>query len=283
MKITIDHTTTYAFAAPVFLDPHVIRLRPRSDAAVRLLEHELTIEPGPFVRAENLDVEGNVITQAWFEGTTTQLQVHSRATVDTLLTDPFRFLVAEPERALPYAYPTDFGQRLTQYRRQPGTAPTPVRALALETAEESKRDQSSYPVVLARKISQSFALEHRPEGNSRPPEETIDLRRGACRDLAVLFIECCRAMGLAARFVSGYAYTGETGTNELHAWAEVYLRGGGWRGYDPSQGLAVADRHIAVAGAADPLDAAAVTGSFRGDGVEATLDATIKLTAEPVS
>jgi transglutaminase-like putative cysteine protease len=50
----------------------------------------------------------------------------------------------------------------------------------------------------------------------------------------------------------------------LHAWAEVYLHGGGWRGYDPSRGLAVAASHVPVAAAADPLLAAPVTGLYRG-------------------
>ena len=63
-------------------------------------------------------------------------------------------------------------------------------------------------------------------------------------------------MGLAARFASGYAYSEKPDATDLHAWGEVFLPGGGWRGYDPSQGLAVADRHVTVAAAANPRDAA---------------------------
>ena len=72
-------------------------------------------------------------------------------------------------------------------------------------------------------------------------------------------------MGIAARFVSGYEIgAAEADGGDLHAWAEVYLQGGGWRGFDPSRGLAVADSHVAVAAASDPLLAAPVTGTYRG-------------------
>jgi transglutaminase-like putative cysteine protease len=86
----------------------------------------------------------------------------------------------------------------------------------------------------------------------------------------MLFIECCHGMGLAARFVSGYAYVDDTVVQELHAWAEVYLPGGGWRGYDPTLGLAVADS----------ADAAPVSGSYRGSAV-ATLENVVELAPVP--
>jgi transglutaminase-like putative cysteine protease len=100
----------------------------------------------------------------------------------------------------------------------------------------------------------------------------MEQRQGACRDLAVLFIDACRCVGLAARFVSGYqdAYR-SMGKRDLHAWAEVYLPGAGWRGYDPTRGLAVADHHVAIAAAADPQNTAPVTATYRGSNVEAEL------------
>src|SRR5436853_629755 len=74
-----------------------------------------------------------------------------------------------------------------------------------------------------------------------------------------------RPKGIASRFVSGYQ-EGVSGLSErdLHAWAEVYLPGGGWRGYDPTLGLAVSDRHIAVAASRTSHGAAPITGTFRG-------------------
>jgi transglutaminase-like putative cysteine protease len=89
---------------------------------------------------------------------------------------------------------------------------------------------------------------------------------GSCRDLAVLYCDACRVMGIAARFVSGYeCVTTVAGQNaDMHAWAEVYLPGIGWRGYDPSRGLAVSNGHVAVAAGFDHDLASPVSGWYGG-------------------
>lgn len=107
---------------------------------------------------------------------------------------------------------------------------------------------------------------------AQEPEETLSRMKGTCRDFVVLFAEACRSLGFAARFVSGYTQGDlDNAENYLHAWAEVYLPGGGWRGYDPTLGLAVADQHIALTSGASPLQAAPVSGSFRGTEATATI------------
>lgn len=277
MTITVRHRTTYTFDAPVFLEPHVIRLHPRQ-AAARLVDFGLDIEPAPAVRAENLDLDGNVVTHTWFEGLTATLTVRTHATVETSNTDPFGFLAVDADRSLPYAYSPDLAHRLRPCRSAPDAAHPAVRELAVNVARESSRNPLSFPLDLARRLHERFTLERRPDGLPLDPHETVARRRGACRDLAVLFIDCCRAMGLAARFASGYAYTEGGRPNDLHAWAEVYLVGGGWRAYDPSYGLAVADRHVTVAAAPHPRDAAPVSGTFRGDAA-ARLDVEVDVRA----
>ena len=281
MKFQIQHRTSYVFDSPVHLESQVIRLRPRADAATRVLDFAMEIDPLPTVRAENLDIEGNLVAMTWFHGATTHLDIRTRATVDTLVTDPFRFLIADPDRTLPYAYPTEVGERLRQYRRAPDAAHPTVRAIAIDAAHASDRDQASFPITLARRIHRDFTVEVRAGGAPLAAEETVAAGRGACRDLAVLYVECARAMGLAARFVSGYAYADDATPGELHAWGEVYLSGGGWRGYDPSRGLAVSDQHVALAAAAESADAAPVSGTYRGDEVTSRLETELTMRALP--
>lgn len=279
MLLTINHRTRYDYRAEVFLEPHTIRQYPRLDPAVRLIDLDIRIDPTPVVRADNLDHEGNSVVQVWFDQPTQALTVETSVAVETRLVDPFRFLASDPEWALPYVYPPGWGPTLAAYRRSPEQVTDEVRQIALAVAGQTRRDQLVFPLQLAQTIHRDFQLEHRPDGPPHPPSETIRAGRGSCRDLAALFVSGCQAMGLAARFVSGYAYIPDAPSHELHAWAEVYLPGGGWRGFDPSQGLAVSDRHVVLAAAADPADAAPVTGSFRGDGVSASLTTALSIDA----
>ncbi len=113
----------------------------------------------------------------------------------------------------------------------------------------------------------------REEGLPKRPSETLASQEGACRDLTVLYLDLCRWQGLAARFVSGYWRGGKASERRyLHAWAEVYLPGAGWRGFDPSSGLAVGDDHIAVAASPDPDGAAPVFGTYGGGDIQAALE-----------
>jgi transglutaminase-like putative cysteine protease len=106
----------------------------------------------------------------------------------------------------------------------------------------------------------------RLEGAAQTATETLESRRGACRDLTVLFLAVCRAHGVAARFVSGYLESANSivGRGSTHAWAEIYLPEWGWTGWDPSTGKRVDSGHIAVGVSQHPRGVMPVTGGFTG-------------------
>jgi transglutaminase-like putative cysteine protease len=157
-----------------------------------------------------------------------------------------------------------------------------VAAWATEQAAAVNQDTAAFLIALADTIHHGFHHVGRPEGDPLEPEQTLAGRTGACRDTAMLYVAACRSLGLAARFVSGYSmhHPPEVSEHELHAWAEVYVPGGGWRAYDPSLGLAVADGHVVLATAPDHRLAAPVSGSYRGTGVASRLEYRVVLKAE---
>jgi transglutaminase-like putative cysteine protease len=115
-------------------------------------------------------------------------------------------------------------------------------------------------------------------GPAWPASRTLKERVGSCRDLAMLMIECCRCVGLPARFVSGYHLVEPKPERyDLHAWTEVYLQGAGWRGFDASGQGAVDERYIPIATSSKSDLTAAITGSFSGPpGVESMFEWSIE-------
>jgi len=91
---------------------------------------------------------------------------------------------------------------------------------------------------LSEYIYQSLTYNVRIEPGVQSVRETLHLDLGSCRDFAPLFMETAKCLGLASRFVSGYLYAPlmSAQVGSTHAWAEVYLLGGGWKGFDPTIG-----------------------------------------------
>lgn len=265
MHIAVEHSTEYRYTSPVYLEPHTIRLRPRDDAAQRLLSFSLEIEPAPAGRSEILDQDGNVVTRAWFGGTAERLAIRAAFAVETLRTNPFDYLPHPGDTDVPVQYAEELRGPLVPYLRAGHDAE--VRAFAQELANAAGWNTMEFLTALNRRLFERVRHVVRRDGAPLPPGRTLAAGEGSCRDTALLFCAACRAMGIAARFVSGYERdaTLHPEGGDLHAWAEVYLQGGGWRGYDPSRGLAVADTHVAVAAAGDAPLAAPVTGTYRGN------------------
>jgi transglutaminase-like putative cysteine protease len=119
----------------------------------------------------------------------------------------------------------------------------------------------------------------RIDGAAQAPAHTLAIGRGACRDLTVLFMAACRGLGIAARFVSGYQAQADTpdGQRHLHAWPEVFLPGLGWRGFDPTHGIAVTDGHVALCAAPDQAATMPVEGGFFGNGATAALEYRVQI------
>lgn len=264
MRIQVHHSTQYLYDSPVFLEPHTFRLRPRDDGAQRLLSYRLDITPVPAGRSDCLDQDGNVAVEAWFDRKLTEWSIESEFAIETLRENPFDYVASTGMLALAPVYPESVAASLAPYM-EPSQPSAAVRQFAASAAAAAGGHTLEFLTVLNRRLFEGFGHEVRDAGPPHPPEVTLGLKTGTCRDLVVLFAAAARAVGVPTRFVSGYeAGAANQEKPNLHAWAEVYLQGGGWRGYDPSAGLAASTRHVAVAAAADPRLAAPITGTIRG-------------------
>jgi transglutaminase-like putative cysteine protease len=283
MKINVTHTTVYRYDLPVILEPHIFRLRPRENSAQRLLAFDLQIAPLPAGTTECLDQDGTLALNAWFNAPTSELRVVSRFSVEMLRTNPFDYVLTSQSLNLPLWYLEPLCAALAPYRNDAQVAES-VKQYAKSIAFSVQWNTLSFLSALSLQIFQTCRQVTRPYGPPWPSSQTLSAQEGSCRDLAVLFCDACRVMGIAARFVSGYecasANSSSTHDSYMHAWAEVYLPGIGWRGYDPARGLAVSNQHIAVAAGFDHDLASPVAGWYSG-GSGSRMEASLSLQVCP--
>ncbi len=278
MRYQIHHHLTYTYPEPVQLSPQILRLHPRCDSTQTIQAWQLTLDPPPLRRYHNIALDGSTEVQVVYNQAISHWHIHMETEVITHRDNPFDFLLEPWAVTLPVDYPQALAQELRPYWEAP---PDPV---ATTLAQELVVATEGQVLAFLQELNQTLYREctHfiRPAGAPWPAGMTWQRRRGACRDLTVLFMAACRAVGLAARFVSGYHEGDPDGQHRhLHAWAEVYLPGGGWRGYDPTHGLAVHDRYVALTARPRPQDTLPVTGAILTPGVTGHL--TYEITIQP--
>jgi transglutaminase-like putative cysteine protease len=266
-RIRIQHDTTYTYSEPVTLLPHKLMLRPRAGHDILVESASLVITPANSVKWHR-DIYGNSVAIATFlEGGNT-LSVISEVTVRHFGAEPLNFFV--DDNALTFPFMFDPSERVELVPFQTLCFPNDSESLCAWLRQFWQPGQSIETYVLLdnmnRFIVDQFAYRMREEAGVQRPQETLAQRSGSCRDFATLFIEACRYLGLAARFVSGYLHCPDTvqGHGSTHAWAEVYLPGAGWIGFDNTSGIVVGEDHIGVAVTRHPADAPPVSGSFIG-------------------
>jgi transglutaminase-like putative cysteine protease len=264
--------TKRATVTAVRFAPHHLRLNPSTEAA-RGLTASLTIDPQPAARWDATDQFGNRVTHVNFENASDVLRIESSLELDVAAASPLR----DPGLArLPWRPNANDG--LAGYRGKAGPQ-VEVEHFVEALATESHWAPLSFLEVLNHTLFNCFDRRIRIEGAASSPAQTLATGRGACRDLAVLFMAACHNLGIAARFVSGYQAQAESvdGGRHLHAWAEVFLPGLGWRGFDPTHGNIVSDGHVALCAAPEQSAAMPVEGGFSCEGVTSTLDYQVQI------
>jgi transglutaminase-like putative cysteine protease len=281
MRWRVEHALSYRYSKPVALDAQTIRLRPRLDSRQQVPKFELDIQPKPSFLTHYSDPENNLLATAWFEGAHPKLEIIARSEVELTDHDLYDFILTEPAATrLPISYPKSLMSLLRAYTSLDREASPVIREFLKPVILEAKNETIPFLNGLAIYIFKKLKRKERKNENPWAPEKTLEKGQGACRDLAWLYVAACRSLGLAARFVSGYHVPFNPRKKpELHAWAEVFLPGAGWIGFDPSLGLTVAERYIAIAASYDPALTLPTSGSFWGTGVKSVLKTAITFEA----
>jgi len=255
----------------------IIRLRPRSDTRQQVLNFDLAIMPSPSFITHHTDTENNALVTAWFKGTQEELYISANSEVVTEDRNPYDFIITESEmNHLPLVYQEPARTSLALYTTNRRKNNQILREFLKPILVQAKYETVPFLSELATYISKTFKKVDRKYGNPWSPEKTIKEGKGACRDLAWLYIVSCRSLGLATRFVSGYYLPiNPRKKPELHAWCEVFLPGAGWLGLDPNLGTAVSERHVAIATSYDPVMTLPTSGTFWGKGTKSNLKTSI--------
>lgn len=286
--LLIHHATRYRYSSPVTLGEHRLLLRPRAGHDIRFVSSDLVIMPPPEKLSWARDVYGNSVAHANFSPvSTTELFIRSDIRIEHYDEEPLKFLVdsraakfpylllpSERIELWPYLIPCylDDQNRVAEWADKFWKAERRVETFALLTE-------------MNRTIANTFTYRPREEAGVQRPKETLATRSGSCRDFATLLIESCRYLGLPARFVSGYAHTGEVpaALGATHAWTEVFIPGAGWKGFDSTGGIVTGPAHIAVAVGRDPESLPPIAGSFHSADrtVKSELEVSVSVTSSP--
>ncbi|TWT48197.1 hypothetical protein KOR42_39870 [Thalassoglobus neptunius] len=279
-RLQITHVTRYRYSQPVKLQSHQLMLRPREGHDIRIESSRLSIQPQNKVHWHR-DVHGNSVAVVEFVNEAAFLDFDSKVVIEHYEDKPVEFSLDNRAKHYPFQY--DAGERadLAPYL-QPLFTPR-VDTIRKWVDEFWKPGQTLPTLDLLEQMNQAIPAQlkyrKREAAGVQRPSETLSLGSGSCRDLATLFMEACRHLGLAARFVSGYRYDPNLSPGEgaTHAWCEVYLTGAGWRGYDATIGARTGGDHIAVAVARHPEWIPPVAGSYHGQS-ESTMEVSVAVT-----
>lgn len=267
-RLRIKHITEYLFPTEVTLNQHRLLLRPREGHDVRIESSKLEITPSYNIKWQR-DVFDNSLAVVSFNEPANRLMIASEVVIQHYEQAPFDFLVDDYAVNYPFMYAQGEQIDLAAYQQMVFFNEQSIINEWLLQLGLYGMQTFALLVKLNQAIRTQFRYQMREEAGVQSPAQTIYQRSGSCRDYATLFIEACRSLGLASRFVSGYLHAPatEAGNATTHAWVEVYLPGTGWKGFDPTAGEVTGSHHIAVAVARDPETVPPVSGSFIGPGL----------------
>jgi transglutaminase-like putative cysteine protease len=277
MIYRVRHVTTYTYPENVSICHNELHLRPRESQRQRCAAYELRVYPLPAVLHQEVDFFGNHVTFFAVQAPHRLLTVVANSTVEVTPVEvppaagtPAWEAVCDALRhdrsaasleAYQYVFDSPYVASTTLLRQYAIPSFPPGQPLLVAVLDLSWR------------IHTEFTYDSTATSVDTSLSEVLHTRHGVCQDFAHVQIGCLRALGLAARYVSGYLVTQPppghphlVGADASHAWVSVYCPGFGWIDVDPTNNVLPSESHITVACGRDYGDVSPIQGVFLGGG-----------------
>ena len=274
-RYQVEHTTRYVYVTPVATSQHVAYLRPRELPYQHISYHELHIEPSPASGSRRVDAFGNTVNHfqilrphsTLIVTSESQVEVCARSEIDAERSPRWEAVARElsgrpvsmPSDVAEFAHPSPylpFSEAMSRFARPSFPSGEPILRGA---------------IALMRRMHEQFTFDSSATTVTTPLSRVLDDRRGVCQDFAHVAISCLRALGLAARYVSGYLLTDPPpgqprliGADASHAWLSVFCPLNGWVDLDPTNNVVAGERHVTVAWGRDYGDVSPLRGVLLG-------------------
>lgn len=267
MRLSVRHATLYRYDTPLRFVTQSHRLQPSDSAGQKILDWSVSVDRAIF-GASFVDGAGDKVNTMTLEGPVTEIEVLVEGAVDTF--DTAGVLKSHREIISPRVYLTSTAAM------KPNGALLELHATALKGASSATTLAKAHRLSAA--VTEAIAYEPGSTTAQSTAAEALAAGRGVCQDHAHALIALAHVEGLPARYVSGYLHVGEEdGPNEAsHAWAEIYVDGLGWVGFDASNRCCPDERYIRLGSGRDAREAAPIRGVSRGGGAE-TLDVRVAI------
>ncbi|MBZ9749727.1 transglutaminase family protein [Deinococcus sp. HMF7604] len=260
MRCEIRHATEYHYPTPAWDSFNQVRLHPSQEERQTVRSFHLSVTPDAEVSSHR-DYFGAIVHHVHVHDPHTHLKIEAQAIVDT-------HARPDPEPVQVMALAAERGRHTEFLVPCPRVPAGPWPEVFHVARPDPSDDLPAYLVALNTQLYRRFTYDTKATSVSTPLAEFAKDGRGVCQDFTHAMLGVTRQLGIPARYVSGYLYSGGEmlGAEATHAWVECLVPGYGWLGLDPTNNCMAGEKHVKIGHGREYSDVSPVRGTYYGGG-----------------